>query len=184
VTTTPRTELIILDRDGVINFDSPQYIKTASEFKPIPGSIDAIARLYQIGFKIYVATNQAGLAKKKFEQRALTAMHQKLIGLVDEAGGKIEHIYYCPHHPAENCQCRKPQPGMLLQIASHAALPIEDADFVGDSLKDVEAAYAANANPVLVLTGNGKTTVNLLDSKIPTFRDLADYADSKIEASV
>jgi D-glycero-D-manno-heptose 1,7-bisphosphate phosphatase len=178
-----RAGLIILDRDGVINFDSPHYIKSTAEFKPIPGSIEAIARLYQNGFSIFVATNQAGLAKGKFKKHALDAMHQKLIGLVDQAGGQIEYVYYCPHHPDENCQCRKPQPGMLLQIAKHAALPIEDADFVGDSLKDVEAAYAANANPVLVLTGNGRTTANLIERKIPIFRDLADYADTKLQTS-
>lgn len=176
-------KLVILDRDGVINYDSPMYIKSAAEFEPIPGSIDAIARLYKQGFRIYVATNQAGLAKGKFEQDALDAMHQKLHALVKEADAKIEQIFYCPHHPDENCKCRKPQPGMLLEIAGHANLPIEDADFIGDSMKDVEAAYAANANPVLVLTGNGKSTASLLKSRVPTFQDLAAYADNKLHAT-
>ena len=172
---------VILDRDGVINFDSPQYIKSAAEFLPIPGSIEAIARLYKEGFKIYVATNQAGLAKGKFEQEALDAMHRKLNTLVNEAGAKIEHIFYCPHHPDENCRCRKPKPGMLLEIIEHAGIPVGEIDFVGDSIKDIEAAYAANVNPVLVLTGNGEITVSLLENKIPIFQNLSVYANMKIK---
>ena len=107
--------LVILDRDGVINVDSPLYIKSADEFQPITGSIEAIVRLYKAGFSIYVATNQAGLAKEKFSLEDLTLMHQKLNVLVESKGGKIEKIFYCPHHPDEQCECRKPKPGLLLR---------------------------------------------------------------------
>ena len=172
--------LVILDRDGVINVDSPLYIKSADEFQPITGSIEAIVRLYKAGFTIYVATNQAGLAKGKFSLEDLTLMHQKLNVLVESRGGKIEKIFYCPHHPDEQCECRKPKPGLLLRIAEHAGQTLNQADFVGDSLKDIEAALAAHANPVLVLTGNGKRTRETLESSVVTFQDLADYADFKL----
>ncbi len=172
--------IVILDRDGVINTDSPLYIKSADEFQPISGSIEAIVRLYHAGYLIYVATNQAGLAKKKFSLKDLTSMHQKLNALVESRGAKIEKIFYCPHHPDETCECRKPKPGMLLKIADHAGKTLQEADFVGDSLKDIEAAIAARANPVLVLTGNGKSTQENLKSRVITFQDLAQYADYKL----
>ena len=107
-------------------------------------------------------------------------MHQKLNSLVESKGGKIEQIFYCPHHPDEQCACRKPKPGMLLKIAEHAGRSLDQADFVGDSRKDIEAALAAHANPVLVLTGNGKHTLKHLEESVLTFEDLADYADFKL----
>lgn len=174
------SEIIILDRDGVINIDSPDYIKSAAEFEPLPGSIEAIARLFKSGFRIYVATNQAGLAKGKFDLQALRAMHQKLNDLVIQAGARIEQIFYCPHHPDEHCNCRKPAPGLLHQIAEHAGRSVFNQDFVGDSLKDIQAADAAGANPILVLTGNGTTTAQQIDGEIPTFQDLASYADFRL----
>ncbi len=176
--------LVILDRDGVINVDSPLYIKSADEFQPIPGSIEAIALLYKAGYKIYVATNQAGLAKGKFGIGDLDSMHQKLNGLVEQAGARIEQVFYCPHHPDEKCGCRKPRPGLLLKISAHANQSLEHADFVGDSLKDIEAALAAHANPILVLTGNGKVTREALESNVPTFQDLAHYANCKLASPV
>ena len=173
--------VIILDRDGVINIDSPLYIKSAEEFNPIAGSIQAIADLYRAGFRIYIATNQAGLAKGKFDLEALNSMHQKLCTLVEQEGGKIEEIVYCPHHPDDKCKCRKPEPGMLLQIANTSGHPPTDIDFVGDSVKDVEAAWSANTNPILVLTGNGEKSSTILEERVPTFQDLATYAEFKLQ---
>ena len=175
-------QLIVLDRDGVINVDSPHYIKSAEEWQPLPGSIDAIVRLHRMGFVVYVATNQAGLAKRKFTSEDLVAMHTKLITLVEDAGGAIAGIYFCPHHPDENCNCRKPKPGLLNEIRAAHGTGIESMTFVGDSRKDIEAALAGACQPVLVLTGNGRDTQEDLAEDwptIPVFADLASFVDSK-----
>ncbi|HKI75221.1 MAG TPA: HAD-IIIA family hydrolase, partial [Pseudomonadales bacterium] len=118
-------KLVILDRDGVINFDSPDYIKSPEEWTPIPGSIEAIARLNQHGYRIFVATNQAGIARGKLTLSDLHAIHQKLLDAVTAAGGAIAGIEYCPHHPDDHCDCRKPAPGMLLAIERAAGTPIQ-----------------------------------------------------------
>jgi len=175
--------IIILDRDGVINIDSADYIKSAEEWMPIPGSILAIARLFQAGFKIYVATNQAGLARQKFSQKDLDAMHRKLIRLVSDAGGRIEQIFYCPHHPEADCACRKPRPGLIEQIRQYHSSPIATISFVGDSVKDIEAAINGNCQPVLVLTGNGQATLETLLQRgmaLEVFADLAQFADARV----
>jgi D-glycero-D-manno-heptose 1,7-bisphosphate phosphatase len=175
-------QLIVLDRDGVINVDSQHYIKSAEEWRPLPGSIDAIVRLHKMGFVVYVATNQAGLAKRKFTREDLLAMHTKLINLVENAGGAIAGIYFCPHHPDDNCGCRKPKPGLLNEIRAGHAADIESMTFVGDSRKDIEAALAGACQPVLVLTGNGRQTQKELAEDwptVPVFDDLARFVDSK-----
>jgi D-glycero-D-manno-heptose 1,7-bisphosphate phosphatase len=175
-------QLIVLDRDGVINVDSPDYIKSAEEWQPLPGSIDAIVRLHKMGFVVYVATNQAGLAKRKFTSEDLVAMHNKLMTLVEDAGGAIAGIYFCPHHPDDNCDCRKPKPGLLNEIRSAHTTGIESMTFVGDSRKDIDAALAGGCQPVLVLTGNGRKTQEELANdwpNIPVFDDLASFVDSK-----
>jgi D-glycero-D-manno-heptose 1,7-bisphosphate phosphatase len=174
-------QLIVLDRDGVINVDSADYIKSADEWQPLPGSIDAIARLCNKGFVVYVATNQAGLAKKKFTAVDLEEMHFKLNRLVEKAGGAIAGIFFCPHHPNEGCECRKPKPGLLKQIRNTHHRPIASMTFVGDSHKDVMAAFAGDCEPVLVLTGNGRITQRELSADGPAiavFDDLAGFADS------
>ena len=150
--------IVILDRDGVINYDSAEYIKHPDEWLPIPGSLEAIARLTQAGIDVHIATNQAGVARGKFTAATLTAIHEKMLTLIRDAGGDIVSIAFCPHHPDDNCDCRKPRPGMLQQISSQTGVPLTGVPFVGDSLKDVEAARAAGCRPIVVLTGNGQHT--------------------------
>lgn len=153
-------KLIILDRDGVINEDSDHYIKSPEEFNPVPGSVDAIAMLTKAGYNVAIATNQSGLFRGLFTRETLDQMHQKLLGLLEPAGGKIYHIELCPHGPDEGCDCRKPAPGMLKKIQGVAGLDdLSGVFFVGDTLKDVQAARAAGASPLLVRTGKGERTL-------------------------
>lgn len=151
-------KLVILDRDGVINVDSPDYIKSPAEWHPIPGSLEAIAQLHRSGYQVYVATNQAGVARGKLDLAKLAAIHSRMLDLVSQSGGRIDGIVFCPHHPDEGCLCRKPKPGMLLEICERSLTSPERVYFVGDSEKDIIAAEAAGCQPVLVLTGNGKAT--------------------------
>lgn len=151
--------LVILDRDGVINQDSRQYIKHRDEWIPLPGAIDAVARLSMSGYDVAIATNQSGIARGLTPLLELEAMHERMTALVEAAGGRLAHIAYCPHGPDDGCDCRKPLPGMLHQIA--AALGHEhlnDAWMVGDSLRDLQAGEAAGTRLALVLTGNGQET--------------------------
>lgn len=174
--------LVILDRDGVINEDSDHYIKSADEWIPIPGSIHAIARLTRAGFIIAVATNQAGIGRGFFDQSALEAMHKKLISLVNQAGGKIATIAYCPHHPDDYCNCRKPAIGLVQQIEKRLNVSARNAWLVGDSLKDLQLAHACHCKPALVLTGKGRKTLTLLKDhkelkESSIFSSLAAFAD-------
>jgi D-glycero-D-manno-heptose 1,7-bisphosphate phosphatase len=168
--------IIILDRDGVINYDSVDYIKSTGEWQALPGSIEAIALLSKAGHKIYIASNQAGLARGLFNLNTLNLMHEKLSDLVDEAGGVIDGIFYCPHHPNDNCECRKPKIGLLEQISLHSGKSLIGVPFVGDSEKDIEAAIAMGCQPILVETGNGKITKANIDEKVPCFIDLLTFA--------
>lgn len=153
-------KLVILDRDGVINFDSDNYIKTVDEWQPIPGSIEAIAALSKAGFDICVATNQSGLARGYFTPETLTAMHAKMTSLVTEAGGSITHIEHCPHGPDDGCNCRKPLPGMIDTILSkYPETRAESVYVVGDSLRDLQAGVAAGCKALLVKTGKGERTL-------------------------
>ena len=175
--------LVILDRDGVINHDSKDFVKSADEWLPLPGNIEAIAALSSAGYKVAVASNQSGLARGLFDELALEAMHAKLRSLVEAAGGKVDYIVVCPHGPDDDCDCRKPRPGMSLQIARHFATTLDDVPIVGDSLRDLEAAVAAGAQPVLVRTGNGLKTEGLLQGKlaaVPIFDDLAAFVSELV----
>jgi D-glycero-D-manno-heptose 1,7-bisphosphate phosphatase len=151
-------KLAILDRDGTINQDSDQYIKSPAEWKPIPGSLEAIARLTQGGWRIAVATNQSGISRGLFDMSTLNAIHAEMHRAVGQAGGRIDAIFFCPHAADSNCECRKPRPGLLREIASRFGVDLEGVPMIGDSLRDVAAAAAAGAQPWLVLTGNGKKT--------------------------
>ena len=151
-------KLVILDRDGTINQDSDQYIKSPAEWKPIPGSLEAIARLTQDGWRVAVATNQSGIGRGLFDTQALFAIHDKLQRALGQVGGRIDAFFFCPHKPDDGCRCRKPQPGMLIEVTRRFNVPVEDVFMVGDSRKDLDAAAAAGARPVLVLTGNGRNT--------------------------
>lgn len=157
--------LVILDRDGVINEDSDAYIKSVEEWKPISGSLDAIAQLSQAGFLIAVVTNQSGLARGLFDEYTLARIHAHMCDSVEEAGGKIDAIFYCPHHPDENCDCRKPKTAMLRQLEREFNLSVSGAYYVGDSFKDLQAGLAMGCKPVLVKTGKGPQTVHELQSR-------------------
>jgi D-glycero-D-manno-heptose 1,7-bisphosphate phosphatase len=158
-------KLVVLDRDGVINVDSDQYIKSPEEWKPIPGSLEAIASLTQAGFRVVVATNQSGLGRGLFDMATLNAMHNKMHKAVNQLGGRIDAVFFCPHAQDAGCACRKPQPGMLLEIAARFSLALAGVPVIGDSLRDLQAASAAGARPILVLTGKGKRTVK--DGSLP-----------------
>lgn len=170
-------KLLILDRDGVINQDSDAYIKSLEEWIPIPGSIEAIAQLSQAGWTVAVATNQSGIARGYYPLSTLDAMHARLRELVAGLGGKVGLIVYCPHGPDEGCDCRKPRPGMLRQIAGHYGVELNGVWFVGDSSGDLEAAQAVDAQPVLVRTGKGeKTLAKGVPADTLIFDDLAAIA--------
>jgi D-glycero-D-manno-heptose 1,7-bisphosphate phosphatase len=152
-------KLVILDRDGVINHDSGQYIKSPEEWKPIAGSLEAIARFTQAGYQVVVATNQSGLGRGLFDMAALNAMHDKMHKAVNQLGGRIDAVFFCPHAQDAGCTCRKPQPGMLLEIGERFNVALTGVPAIGDSLRDLQAASAAGARPILVLTGKGKQTL-------------------------
>lgn len=171
-------KLLILDRDGVINYDSDAYIKSLEEWLPLPGAVEAIARLSQAGWTVAVATNQSGLARGYYDLATLDAMHTRLRELVAEQGGEVGLIVHCPHGPDEGCACRKPKPGMLQQIAAHYATPLDGVWFVGDSRGDLDAALAVHCQPVLVKTGKGERTLSKpLPAGTLIFDDLAAIAD-------
>ncbi|MCX7272192.1 MAG: D-glycero-beta-D-manno-heptose 1,7-bisphosphate 7-phosphatase [Burkholderiales bacterium] len=151
-------KLVVLDRDGVINHDSAAYIKSPDEWRPIEGSLEAIARLRKAGYRVAVATNQAGVGRGLFDMATLAAIHSRMTQAVTAAGGQIDGIFFCPHAPQAACGCRKPQPGMLLEILRRFGVEPGAVAVVGDSLRDLQAAQAAGCQPALVLTGNGVRT--------------------------
>lgn len=172
-------KFVILDRDGTINHDSDQYIKSPAEWKPIKGSMEAIARLTRAGYRVVVATNQSGIARGLFDMTTLNAIHDAMHRAVAEEGGRIDAIFFCPHAADSDCECRKPRPGMLLEIARRFNVPMDEVYMVGDAVRDVQAAAAAGARPVLVLTGKGRKTRDAGDLPRGTqvFADLAAFAE-------
>jgi len=174
-------KLIILDRDGVINKDSDAYIKSPDEFIPLPGSLEAIARLKQAGYTIAVATNQSGIARGYYDETTLAAMHEKLAHLLDEKGGGVDYIAYCPHGPDDNCTCRKPLPGLLYEIRDHFKTDLTDVPMIGDSLRDIQAARTVGGYPILVKTGKGENTLAKVSDEltdVPVYSDLAAAVDA------
>jgi D-glycero-D-manno-heptose 1,7-bisphosphate phosphatase len=172
--------LLILDRDGVINHDSHQYIRTPAEWIPISGSIEAIAALSKHGYQVAIATNQSGLSRGYFTLDTLEEIHAELCRLVEAAGGSIAGIFYCPHLPAEGCNCRKPNTGLLQAIERELGESAKNAYFVGDSLKDLQAAQAYGCQPVLVRTGKGVATevqLNSGETAIASLKNTAIYND-------
>ena len=168
-------KLAILDRDGVINYDSDQYIKSPAEWRPIPGSIEAIARLNQNGFRVAVATNQSGIGRGLFDMATLNAINDKMMEMVFRQGGRIDALFFCPHTAVEECGCRKPKTGMLEEIAARFHTELKGVPLIGDSLKDLQAADAVGGQPVLVLTGKGAMTQKEggLPKRTQVFEDLA-----------
>jgi D-glycero-D-manno-heptose 1,7-bisphosphate phosphatase len=174
-------KLIILDRDGVINQDSPDYIKSPEEWIPIPGSLSAIAQLNQQGFTVVVATNQSGVGRGYFSLETLTQIHAKMQQELAKVGGKIDHIYFCPHRPEDNCDCRKPKTGMFEQIARDYQTDLQGIINIGDALRDLQAGTKMGCKNILVLTGKGKQTLQdnpKFDVKV--FSDLYAYAYNKV----
>jgi len=169
-------KLVILDRDGVINEDSDAYIKSVAEWQPVPGSLEAIAQLCQAGYHVYIASNQSGIGRGLLDYDALFAIHDRLQRAVAELGGRIEGIEYAPEHPDQASEMRKPAPGMLKDLANRLGLSLQGVPFVGDSVGDLQAASAAGARPVLVLSGKGKSTkmAHTL-GEIETYDDLAAF---------
>lgn len=169
-------KLVILDRDGVINFDSPQFIKNPHEWNPIPGSLEAIALLNQSGFRVALATNQSGIERGLFDMATLNAIHDKMHRALAQFGGRIDALFYCPHAAEANCSCRKPKPGMLEEIARRFAMDLKDVPNVGDSLRDLQAGEALGTQNILVRTGKGTKT--LAEDNLPentwVCDDLAD----------
>ena len=175
--------LLILDRDGVINQDSDEYIRCIADWVPIPGSIEAIADLSRAGYQVVVATNQSGLSRGYFTLDDLEEIHALLCRQVENCGGTIAGIFYCPHLPDEGCSCRKPETGLLLAIEQELQLPARGAVFIGDSMKDLQAASAYGCKPMLVKTGKGAGTLASLQSgeakldyphEIPVYQNLAE----------
>jgi D-glycero-D-manno-heptose 1,7-bisphosphate phosphatase len=173
-------KLIVLDRDGVINHDSAAYIKSPAEWRPIPGSIDAIARLNHAGFHVVVATNQSGIGRGYFDMAALNAIHAKMHQALAQAGARIDAIFFCPHMAEDHCHCRKPKTGMFDDIAHRLNTSLAGVPVVGDSGRDLEAAAAVHASPILVLTGKGKKTrrAGNLPPDTRVFADLAATVDA------
>ncbi len=171
------SKLIILDRDGVINEDSAAFIKSLDEWIPIDGSIEAIARLSQHGFTLAVATNQSGIGRGLITVDALDAMHDKLLTLVRDADGDIASIAYCPHKPDDFCDCRKPQSGLLDEIANTLGCDLDGAWVVGDSLRDLQAGIARGCTPILVRTGKGAATEQAIEDDPALLEDYPELAD-------
>jgi len=171
---------LILDRDGVINEDSEAFIRSPEELVPIPGSAEAIGRLCQAGWIVTVATNQSGLARGLFDQATLARIHERLEQIIGQSGGRIERLVYCPHGPDDACACRKPRPGLYQQLACELGRSLDRTPVIGDSPRDLEAAVAVGAQPILVRTGKGDQTY--LNGRYPAgtrvYRDLATAANA------
>ncbi|KAA6187480.1 D-glycero-beta-D-manno-heptose 1,7-bisphosphate 7-phosphatase [Thiohalocapsa marina] len=172
--------MVILDRDGVINQDSDAFIKSPEEWLPIPGSLEAIATLGNAGFTVAVATNQSGIARGLFDIDTLGAIHQQMMRRLADLGGHVDAIAFCPHGPGDGCRCRKPAPGLLLELGRRLGRPLAGVPVVGDSLRDLEAAVGVGASPILVRTGKGRRTEQTLPETlagIPIADDLQAAVD-------
>jgi len=171
---TRAVKLIVLDRDGVVNYDSEQHIKSPEEWRPVPGSLEAIARLNHAGYRVVVATNQSGIGRGLFDMSTLNAIHEKMHRALAHTGGRLDAVFFCPHTADSRCECRKPKPGMLLEIGVRFNAELTAVPCIGDSLRDLQAAEAVGAQPMLVLTGKGEKTLREAIPKNTTiFPDLA-----------
>lgn len=183
--------LVILDRDGVVNQDSDAFIKTPEEWVPIPGSLEAIGRLCRRDFKVVIATNQSGIAREYLSVDTLNRIHTKMLDHLAKKGGKIDAIFFCPHEPDDDCECRKPKTGMFKSIANRLKVKLTDVPCIGDSTRDLEAAIGVQASPILVRTGKGEQTESSLKPaggfcrcqgiEVPVYDDLSAAVDDIIE---
>jgi len=179
-------KLVILDRDGVINHDSDDYIKSPEEWVPIPGSLEAIARLHREGYKVVVVTNQSGVGRGLFDMNMLGRIHSQMLEAVRAKGGEIDAIFFCPHRPEDNCHCRKPQPGLYQEVTERLKVNLSGVYSVGDSERDIIVARLVSARPVLVRTGKGKHTLKKSKAltDVPVFEDLAAFTDNLLSGKL
>lgn len=179
--------LILLDRDGVINFDSPTYVKSVAEWRPIAGSLTAIARLTRHGYGVVVVTNQSGVGRGLFSEQALRAINARMSAEIEAAGGALAGIYWCPHRPEAGCDCRKPKPGLLRRIERDFGVSLAGVPMIGDKLADLQAAAAVAARPILVLSGKGAETRRQLEdlpdlaARVDVHADLASAVNSLLD---
>lgn len=178
-------KMIILDRDGVINLDSPAFIKSPAEWIPIAGSLEAIARLNQAGYRVVIASNQSGIARELFDMNSLNAIHQKLHNHAQIVGATIDAIFFCPHAAIDNCDCRKPKSGMFDEIGKRFKISLKGVPTVGDSLRDLQAGFISGCVPYLVLTGKGQKTFETggLPPGTQVFPDLAAMVSLLLKAT-
>ena len=178
-------KLIILDRDGVINYDSPEFIKSPKEWIPIPGSLEAIARLNQAGYRVVVASNQSGIARELFDITTLNAIHHKLHSNAQQLGASVDAIFFCPHAAVDNCDCRKPKSGMFEEISKRFKVSLKGVPTVGDSLRDLQAGFKSGCTPYLVLTGKGQKTYETggLPPGTMVFPDLASMVNALLKVN-
>ena len=179
-------KLVILDRDGTINVDSDEFIKSPDEWQPLPGALEAIARMNHAGWHVAVASNQSGLGRGLFDVASLNAMHAKMHKMLAAVGGRVDAVFYCPHSPDENCECRKPKPGLFLQIAERYGVDLANVPTAGDSLRDMLAGAAAGCEPHLLLTGMGAACRGVplppeYPPKTRVHEDLAAFVDFLLE---
>ncbi len=180
-----KPRLVILDRDGVINEERGECIRSLDQWRPLPGSLKAIARLCRAGIPVAVATNQSGVGRGLMSAAELAAVHERLMQDVRQAGGDLAGVFFCPHAPSDGCRCRKPLPGLLLRIEAELGLAVAGQYMVGDSLRDLQAARAAGALPALVRTGFGRASEKKLgvESDVPVFDNLSAFAGWLLERS-
>jgi len=173
-------KLVILDRDGVINEDSDEYIKSVDEWCPIPGSLLAMGKLCQAGYTLVVATNQSGIARGYYDLQTLHAIHRKMDNLLEAYGGRVDAVFFCPHGPNDRCDCRKPKDGLYKDIARRYQMDLTGVPAIGDSYRDLQAARSAGAEPMLVKTGKGMHTLEALSAQekrtTPVFENLVEVA--------
>ena len=169
-------KLVVLDRDGVINFDSVHFIKSTNEWIPIPGSLEAIALLNQNGYRVAIATNQSGISRGLFDMVTLNAIHDKMHKALGQLGGRIDAMFYCPHSADDHCACRKPKPGMMEEIGRRFGMDMKGVPMVGDALRDLQAGAVLGMQPILVRTGKGEATLAAggLPESTLVFADLAE----------
>ena len=182
-------KLVILDRDGTINHDSDEFIKSPEEWQALPGALEAVGRLNHAGYHVVLATNQSGLGRGLLDVASLNAIHKRMLKQLAAVGGRIDAIFYCPHAPEDACTCRKPLPGLIEQVADRFGIDLKDVPFVGDSLRDMQAAVAAGCSPHLVLTGRSEVLRGaalpptfLADTQMHT--DLNAFVDALLKKSL
>lgn len=167
-------QAVFIDRDGVINYNRDTYVKSWDEFCFIPGVLSALKCLATSPYAIVVVSNQSAVGRGLMNLQTLECINAEMRRRIQEQGGRIDRIYYCPHIPEDNCDCRKPRPGMLIKAASELGIDLRGSWMVGDAASDVEAAVNAGCQPLFVLTGKGHAELAKIPKDVPVFQDLID----------